>query len=109
MSQPWGLSGPQFLVIYGVGTAVAVVVPFLLRLLIRFASSADAGRQLDPCEVGYLAGGSARAAQVVIADFVGSGAVRVDSTGHVSVADQAAFDRQSAFLNEGVTGAATPF
>ena len=41
MSQPWGLSGPQFLVIYGVGTAVAVVVPFLLRLLIRVGSSAQ--------------------------------------------------------------------
>ena len=71
MSQPWGLSGPQFLVIYGVGTAVVFAVPFLLRLLTRFASSADAERQLDPCEAGYLAGGPTRAAQVVIADFVG--------------------------------------
>jgi uncharacterized protein (TIGR04222 family) len=102
MSQPWGLSGPQFLVIYGVGTAVVIVVPFLLRLLIRFVSSADAGRQLDPYEVGYLAGGPARAAQVVITDFVASGAVRADSSGRVTVADRTAFDRQSAFLNEGV-------
>ncbi|TVZ03289.1 TIGR04222 domain-containing membrane protein [Trebonia kvetii] len=109
MSQPWGLSGPQFLVIYGVGTAVAVVVPFLLRLLIRFDSSADAGRQLDPHEVGYLAGGPARAAQVIITDFVTSGAVRVDTSGRVTAADRAAFDRQSALLSEGVTGAATLF
>ena len=125
MSQPWGLSGPQFLVIYGVGTAVVFVVPFLLRLLIRFASSADAGRPLDPYEVGCLAGGPARAAQVVIADFAASGAVRVDSSGRVSVADRTAFERQSAFLTagvdprqlgglrgsilEGVTGVATPF
>src|ERR1700722_12410175 len=107
MSQPWGLSGPQFLVIYGVGTAVAMVVPFLLRLLIRFVSSADAERQLDPCEVGYLAGGPTRAAQVVITDFVASGAVRVDSSGRVTVADRAAFGRQSALPSEGVTGAAT--
>ena len=90
MSQPWGLSGPQFLVIYGVGTAVVLVVPFLLRLLIRFVSSADAGRQLDPCEVGYLAGGPTRAAQVVVTDFVASGAVRVDSSGRVTGADRAA-------------------
>ena len=109
MSQPWGLSGPQFLVIYGVGTAVVMVVPFMLRLLIRLVASADADRQLDPYEVGYLAGGPTRAAQVVIADFVASGAVRVDSSGRVTVADRAAFDRQSAFLTEGVTGAATPF
>ena len=109
MSQPWGLSGPQFLVIYGVATAVVMVVPFLLRLLIRFVSSADADRQLDPYEVGYLAGGPARAAQVIIADLVSSGAVRVDSSGRVSVADRAAFGRQSAFLSEGATGAATPF
>ncbi len=109
MSQPWGLSGPQFLVIYGVGTAVVMVVPFLLRLLIRLDSSADADRQLDPSEVGYLAGGPTRAAQVVIADFVASGAVRADSSGRVTVADRAAFDRQSAFLTEGVAGAAAPF
>lgn len=109
MSQPWGLSGPQFLVIYGVGIAVVIVVPFLLRLLIRFVSSADAERQLDPYEVGYLAGGPTRAAQVVITDLVGSGAVRVDSSGRVTVADRAAFDRQSAFLSEGVNGVATPF
>jgi uncharacterized protein (TIGR04222 family) len=101
MSQPWGLSGPQFLVIYGVGTAVVTVVPFLVRLLIRSVSSAGADRQLDPYEVGYLAGGPTRAAQVVIADFVASGAVRVDSSGRVYGADQAAFERQSAFLAEG--------
>ena len=106
MSQPWGLSGPQFLVIYGVGTAAVVVVPFLLRLLIRFGSGAGADRQLDPYEAGYLAGGPTRAAQVVIADFVASGAVRVDSSGRVNVADRAAFGRQSAFLSGGVAGAA---
>ena len=109
MSQPWGLSGPQFLVIYGVGIAVVIVVPFLLRLLVRFVSSADGERELDPYEVGYLAGGPTRAAQVVITDLVASGAVRVDSSGRVTVADRAAFDRQSAFLSEGVNGVATPF
>jgi uncharacterized protein (TIGR04222 family) len=109
MSQPWGLSGPQFLVIYGVGIAVVIVVPFLLRLLIRFGSSAEAERQLDPYEVGYLAGGPTRAAQVVITDLVASGAVRADSSGRVTVADRAAFDRQSAFLNEGVSDVASPF
>ena len=109
MSQPWGLSGPQFLVIYGVGTAVVLVVPFLLRLLIRFGSSADPERQLGPYEAGYLAGGPTRAAQVVIADFAASGAVRVDSSGRVTGADRAALDRQSAFLSEGVASAATPF
>jgi uncharacterized protein (TIGR04222 family) len=80
MSQPWGLSGPQFLVIYGAGTAAAVVVPFLLRLLIRAFSGGNADRHLDPREVGYLAGGPARAAQVVIADFLSSGALRVNSS-----------------------------
>jgi uncharacterized protein (TIGR04222 family) len=108
MSQPWGLSGPQFLDIYGVGIAVAFAVPFLLRLLIRFGSGADAGRPLDPYEVGYLAGGSTRAAQVAIADIVASGAVRVDSSGRVYGVDRAAFDRQSAFLGE-AGGAADPF
>jgi uncharacterized protein (TIGR04222 family) len=109
MSQPWGLSGPQFLDIYGVGIAVVIVVPFLLRLLIRFGSGADAERQLDPYEAGYLAGGPTRAAQVVITDLVASGAVRADSSGRVTVADRAALERQFAFLNEGVTAMSTPF
>lgn len=109
MSEPWGLTGPQFLVIYGVGTAVVFIVPFVLRLLIRLGSGAGADRQLDPYEIGYLAGGPTRAAQVVIADVVDSGAVRVDSTGRVSVADRAAFDRQSAFLSEGAADGATQF
>ena len=109
MSQPWGLSGPQFLVIYGVGAAVVTVAPFLLRLLIRFVSGVDVDRQLDPYEVGYLAGGSTRAAQVVIADVVASGAVRVDSSGRARVADRKAFDRRLGFLSAGVTSAATQF
>jgi len=109
MSQPWGLSGPQFLDIYGVGIAVAFAVPFLLRLLIRFGSGADAGRPLDPYEVGYLAGGPTRAAQVVIADLVASGAVRVDSSGRVYGVDRAAFDRQPGLPTEAGTGAADPF
>jgi uncharacterized protein (TIGR04222 family) len=88
---------------------VAVVVPLLLRLLIRFDSSADAERQLDPYEVGYLAAGQARAAQVIITDFITSGAVRVNTSGRVTAADRAAFDRQSALLSDVVTGAATPF
>jgi uncharacterized protein (TIGR04222 family) len=109
MHQPWGLSGPQFLVIYGVAIGVVLVVPFLLRLLIRFASSADADRQLHPYEVGYLAGGPTRTAQVVIAGFTASGAVRVDSSGRVTVADRAALGRRSAFLSEGVADAPTLF
>lgn len=109
MSQPWGLSGPQFLVIYGAGAAVALVAPFLLRQLIRAFSGGNADSQLDPREVGYLAGGPARAAQVVIADFLSSGALRVNSSGRVTVAHQAAFGQQSAFLTEGTTGTANPF
>jgi uncharacterized protein (TIGR04222 family) len=78
-------------------------------LLVRFDSSADTDRQLNPYEIGCLAGGPARAAQVVIADFVASGAVRVDSSGRVTATGRAAFDRQSALLSEAVTGAATRF
>ena len=32
MSQPWALSGPQFLGIYGAGLAAFVAVPWLLAL-----------------------------------------------------------------------------
>jgi uncharacterized protein (TIGR04222 family) len=90
MDQPWGLSGPQFLLVYGAGLVVALAAPSLLRLLIRWVPGARFDRQLGACEAGYLAGGPRRAAEVVIAELVSRGALRVDSTGRVRVADQSA-------------------
>jgi uncharacterized protein (TIGR04222 family) len=102
MGQPWGLSGPQFLLVYGAGVAVIVVAAAVLRFLVRWVPGPRTDRQLDAPAAGYLAGGPMRAAQVVIAGLLDAGALRVDSAGRVTVADQLAFAQQSGFLTGGL-------
>jgi uncharacterized protein len=46
MDQPWGLSGPQFLLVYGAGLVVALAAPSLLRLLVRWVSAVPASLAL---------------------------------------------------------------
>jgi uncharacterized protein (TIGR04222 family) len=101
MDQPWGLSGPQFLVVYGAGLVVAVAAPSLLRLLAGWVPWTRFDRQLSACEAGHLAGGPKRAAEVVIAELVSRGALRVDSTGRVRVADKSALGEWSGVRPDG--------
>lgn len=89
MNQPWGLSGPQFLLIYGAGMAAFAAAPWLLVLIARAFGTASArvpAPVLDAYQVGYLAGGAQRAAEVVIGELTTSGALRVDSVGQISQA-----------------------
>jgi len=90
MGQPWGLSGPQFLGVYAAGIGLTIVIPFIIRQVIRGLPGRRTRRELDPYEVGYLVGGPRRAAEVVIAEGVDCGALRVDSSGRVTKAYQAA-------------------
>ena len=90
MGQPWGLSGPQFLGVYAAGIGLTIVIPFIIRQVIRGLPGHRTRRELDPYEVGYLVGGPRRAAEVVIAEGVDCGALRVDSSGRVTRAYQAA-------------------
>jgi uncharacterized protein (TIGR04222 family) len=111
MNQPWGLSGPQFLGIYGAGMAAFFAVPFLPVLLARVfgtASSLAPSPVLDAYEVGYLAGGAQRAAEVVIGELSASGALRVDSAGQVSQADPAQLAAWSATCAHGIAAQAVP-
>ena len=88
MSQPWGLSGPQFLSVYAAGIGLTVVIPLIFRQVIRRVPDHEMVRQLDPYEVGYLAGGPRRVAEMIVAGQVDSGALRVDSAGKLSEADR---------------------
>src|SRR6185437_6661452 len=92
MGQPWGLSGPEFLGVYGAGMAVMIVVPLLVRQLIRVSAGGGrqvlAGPELDAYQAGYLAGGAKRVAQVIVAEWTESGALRVNSEGRISVTDR---------------------
>ena len=91
MNQPWGLSGPQFLSIYVAGIAAFAAAPWLLVLLGRAFGPASRvpASVLDAYEVGYLAAGAPRAAEVVIGELTTSGALRVNSTGQISQASPA--------------------
>ena len=89
MGQPWGLSGPQVLGLYAAGIGLTIVIPFIIRQVIRGLPGRRTRRELDPYEVGYLVGGPRRAAEVVIAEGVDCGALRVDSTGKVTKVYQA--------------------
>jgi uncharacterized protein (TIGR04222 family) len=111
MNQPWGLSGPQFLWIYGTGMAAFVAAPWLLVLLARTfgtASPQAPTRVLDAYEVGYLAGGAQRAAEVVIGELTASAALRVDSVGQISQADTAELAAWSATCAHGIAAHAVP-
>jgi uncharacterized protein (TIGR04222 family) len=86
MDQPWGLSGPQFLGIYAAAIVAQIIIVVLFRRAVRRVPGSPAALTLSPYDVGYLQGGSNRAAEVVIAGLAGIGALRVDSTGKISEA-----------------------
>jgi uncharacterized protein (TIGR04222 family) len=95
MGQPWGLSGPEFLGVYGAGMAVMIVVPLLVRQLIRVSAGGGrqvlAGPELDAYQAGYLAGGAKRVAQVI-----------VNSEGRISVTDRVLAGTSPAVATYGV-------
>ena len=67
-----------------------VAIPIVARQVVRGTAGRAPFPEIDPYEVAYLTGGAKRAAEVAIAEFTHSGALRVDSTGQVHKADPAA-------------------
>jgi uncharacterized protein (TIGR04222 family) len=90
MGQPWGLSGPQFLVVYAVGFGVVVLITAVVWQFMRGLPSRRPVRQLDHYEIAFLAGGKQRVAEVVIAELIDRGALRVDGRGRLYLADPSA-------------------
>ncbi|GAB1511183.1 TIGR04222 domain-containing membrane protein [Actinophytocola sp. KF-1] len=78
---PWGLSGPEFLWLYGAGLVAGIVVAIWRRVAVRRPRLTDPGGWLAPEELGFLAGGPRRAVDVAVARLVRAGAVRVDRRG----------------------------
>jgi uncharacterized protein (TIGR04222 family) len=114
MNEPWGLSGPQFLEVYGAGMAAVIVIPLLARQVIRRLAGgrrqpAEAAGELDVYQAGYLAGGPRRAAQVIVAELTQAGALRVSSQGQVSLADPGLAAASPAVRVHGVRTDLIPF
>ena len=111
MNQPWGLSGLQFLWIYGAGMAAFFAAPWAIALFAGAVSTSSPrvpGLVLDAYEVGYLAGGAQRAAEVVIGELTTSGVLRVDSAGRISRADRARLAKWSATCPHGISSQDIP-
>jgi uncharacterized protein (TIGR04222 family) len=87
MDEPWGLSGSQFLVVYGL--LFAMCVGYVLAA--RRAATAEAERQaaaerpLDPYEAAYLAGGAQRVVDTAVMSLASAGRVRVSRDGTLDV------------------------
>lgn len=84
MQQPWGLSGPQFLVLFSIAFPVSVLLVFGARSLAGRLPSKGMGRQLTPYELAYLAGGAKRVLVTGVAELLSSGRVHRSRDGRLT-------------------------
>ncbi|GGU68354.1 TIGR04222 domain-containing membrane protein [Lentzea flava] len=85
MQRPWGLSGPEFLQLYWIGLALAVLVAIIVRVRVRAGHGTQPVRSLDMDELAYLAGGPRRVVETSIARLLTSGELRTSRRGTVQV------------------------
>ena len=84
--RPWGLSGPEFLKLYGVALVAVVVLCGIVWLVLRFGRA----RGGDSAEVGlyeqaFLNGGASRVADTALAGLLAVRTVRINRMRQVSV------------------------
>lgn len=89
MQRPWGLSGPEFLQLYWIGLALAVLVAIIVRVRVRAGHSNQPVRSLDMDELAYLAGGPRRVVETAIARLLTAGELRTSRRGTVQVTSTA--------------------
>ncbi|WP_157985166.1 TIGR04222 domain-containing membrane protein [Lentzea terrae] len=83
MQRPWGLSGPEFLQLYWIGLALAVLVAIIVRVRVRAGHSSQPVRSLDMDELAYLAGGPRRVVETALARLLTAGELRTSRRGTV--------------------------
>lgn len=94
MNEPWGISGPDFLRIYVVAFAFALLFALAVRIMVR-AGSADSRAasgaigpgQLTLDELAYLAGGSRRVVETAVTRLIDRDKVRPSRKGTVRVVE----------------------
>ncbi|MCK2240460.1 MULTISPECIES: TIGR04222 domain-containing membrane protein [unclassified Crossiella] len=86
MDNPWGLTGPEFLQLYAVGLAVALVLAGWIRIAGRRpdAHATTQVGEVTTVELAYLVGGSSRAVETVVAGLLEREALRAARGGYVS-------------------------
>jgi uncharacterized protein (TIGR04222 family) len=103
MGHPWGLSGPDFLWLYGSALVLALGVATYLRWKARRPRLAGPAPVTDANEVAYLVGGARQVVETSLARLIGQGVVRVSREGTVATTtssvpdplDQAVLERVS--------------
>lgn len=91
MQQQWGIADFDFLRLYAVGLALALLVAFAARILVRApapTSTPEPG-QLDEDEAAYLRGGPRLTVETAIARLIDRGQLQVRSTGALLLTDAA--------------------
>ncbi|HEU5472599.1 MAG TPA: TIGR04222 domain-containing membrane protein [Actinophytocola sp.] len=89
MEEPWGLSGPEFLLLYGLGFPAALVLMFVVQAaLTRIGSQRGADDiRLDNYQAAYLAGGHRRLVDTAIAALALNGQAFVSRGGRLTAAN----------------------
>ena len=83
MSQPWGLSGPQFLAVYAAAYAVLLATSLVVRRRLARGPNrpVDADHPLTIHEIAYLSGGPARVVDASVVALIDAERIRVSRGG----------------------------
>ncbi len=84
MDDPWGLSGPTFLALYGAALVIAVGYALLLRRRIRRPAPPESVRPVDLAGLAFLKAGPRRVVEAAIARLIETGALRPSRGGQVT-------------------------
>lgn len=86
MDEPWGLTGPEFMQLYWIAVAFAVVVVIVAKVRSRSVAQPQPGDRgdLSPYDLALLAAGPTRVEHTALAGLLAGGAVRVSRGGKIS-------------------------
>ena len=84
MDEPWGLSGPEFLALYGAALVIAVTYGLLLRHRVRRPRPPEFVRPVDLAGLAFLTGGPRRVVEVAIARLIETGTLRPSRGGQIA-------------------------
>lgn len=85
MTETWGLTGPQFLVLYLAGLVVSILVAVLAHRQVRRAGPATTTGRLSPDDIAYLAGGGGQVVLAAVARMLERGMLRAARDGTITV------------------------
>ncbi|MDW5326929.1 TIGR04222 domain-containing membrane protein [Plantactinospora sp. KLBMP9567] len=90
--QPWGISGPQFLLLYPLAVIAGLAVAGYARRWANRTAQAELPPTVEYAEVAFLAGGTDRAVDAAAARLVHSERLRVNRKGVLSAPGDPASD-----------------